>query len=304
MDFVRFSVYSFIGSLTWSFVLVYLGYTFTNKWDQLQNYLQKFNILVLACLANFLGFYYFWRRKYSMNIKTKIQRLVCKKPAQPETFGKCLAIGSILAILAILLFGNLAEDLLSHELTVFDSSFTTLIGEFSTPAITRIMKCITVFGSLRILIPVAIAAIFMLYKKKKPYWDSLLVVMALSGGWLLSELLKSIFHRPRPELTGLVEVSGYSFPSGHAMVSVAFYGFLAYLLWFNLHHSKLRFPATFAIVILIVLIGISRIYLGVHYPSDVLAGFAAGGFWLTVCALTYNLLNYHQSLNNHQSNLV
>lgn len=186
--------------------------------------------------------------------------------------------------------------LIYQELNVFDSVISKFIAGFITLETTQFMKLITALGSIKVLIPIALLAIFILNKRKRYKWDSIMLLVALGGGLLLNQLLKWVFHRPRPGIARLLEVGGYSFPSGHAMVSIAFYGFLAYLFWSNIRQTNLRYLVTFGLVILIALIGISRIYLGVHYPSDVLAGFAAGGFWLTSCILSLEAIRDYKSV--------
>lgn len=210
-------------------------------------------------------------------------------------FGKYLVFGIISAILAILLFAKLAEDLIYNELNVFDSTVTNFINRFTSPALTRIMKVITDIGSAPILIIVALLAFYILYRKHRHYWDSAMVAFSLGGGFLLNEILKFAFHRARPNIARLVEAGGYSFPSGHAMISATFYGFFAYLFWINMSRSNKRYMIVISILILIVLIGISRIYLGVHYPSDVVAAYAAGGFWLTGCILGLEAIRYYKA---------
>lgn len=115
-----------------------------------------------------------------------------------------------------------------------------------------------------------------------------MLAVSLAGGWLLNTVLKEVFHRTRPDIEHLVAAGGYSFPSGHAMIATAFYGMLGYLIWLNLKRRDK--PAWYVMVltfILVVAIGTSRIYLGVHFPSDVIAGFAAGGVWLVACVLAF-----------------
>jgi len=99
-------------------------------------------------------------------------------------------------------------------------------------------------------------------------------------------VLKNLFGRPRPENPLLRTVSGLSFPSGHALISVAFYGLLIYLLWHNISNKILRGFLIILLLILILMIGVSRIYLRVHYASDVLAGFAMGLIWLVLSIWT------------------
>jgi undecaprenyl-diphosphatase len=109
-------------------------------------------------------------------------------------------------------------------------------------------------------------------------------VAAFLGGGLLDGVLKQIFRRPRPAWDAPIAVSGgFSFPSGHAMVSLVAYGMLAYLVWLQLEHQRARVALVGCTLVLVLLIGLSRMYLGVHYFSDVIAGYAAGAVWLAAC---------------------
>ena len=107
---------------------------------------------------------------------------------------------------------------------------------------------------------------------------------------VLNEAFKVIFHRERPDILRLVEAGGFSFPSGHSMISMSFYGFIAYLFYANMK-SRWKYLIISMFSVIILLIGISRIYLGVHYASDVLAGFSAGLTWLAIFVMLINKIN-------------
>lgn len=148
---------------------------------------------------------------------------------------------------------------------------------------TRFMRFITFWGSSWALIIISLVILFtaFIWKKKKYFLCSLLVPGNLAAGALLNFILKQLFHRQRPELLKLIEIGGYSFPSGHSMSSISFYGFLIYL---SIRYIK-RWPKyciAGVLSLLIIAIGISRIYLGVHYASDVLGGYIVGSGWLVL----------------------
>ncbi|HEX2621349.1 MAG TPA: phosphatase PAP2 family protein, partial [Phototrophicaceae bacterium] len=122
-------------------------------------------------------------------------------------------------------------------------------------------------------------------------------IIALVGGSLLNTVMKLIVARPRPMFVDpLVIEQNYSFPSAHAMTSLIAYGILAYLLWRETENRYLRILIVFAAILLIVLIGISRMALGVHYFSDVVGGFAAGSIWLGICIIAINLMQRRQKV--------
>ncbi|HEX7063477.1 MAG TPA: phosphatase PAP2 family protein [Bacillales bacterium] len=150
---------------------------------------------------------------------------------------------------------------------------------------------LTYIGSGYFAYPFTALLVIYLYSKRNR-WIAALFIYNLIGVRLLNWLLKSVFARPRPDLEHLIQVSYYSFPSGHAMNSTAFFGFLAFLF----HHRLKRkgnqtAPVWIIACLLILLIGLSRVYLGVHYPMDVLGGFLAGGSWLFLTLFLYTLVS-------------
>jgi membrane-associated phospholipid phosphatase len=196
-----------------------------------------------------------------------------------------LIAGMALGIGSFLLFLDLAEDVLHDEMGLFDQTIIGLIVGMRSPLNTEIMRFITTLGSALILIIIAALAFGYLWIINHKKWDAYLLVIALAGASFMNWILKLGFHRSRPAAPSLALVAGYSFPSGHAMTSLVFYGMLAYLIWLNFRRGILVYLTVSLLILLILAIGTSRIYLGVHYPSDVLAGYAAGGFWLIGCIL-------------------
>lgn len=203
--------------------------------------------------------------------------------------GANLTWGIIAGSLLLALFAKLAGDLMAQELGAFD----TLVGGFvRSPAggeLDHLAVFITQMGSaaFEIGLLLVVGGYFLFHLNHVA--ETVMLSVSLAGGWLLNVLLKEIFQRSRPDIVHLVQAGGYSFPSGHAMIATAFYGMLGYLLWVNLRRKSK--PAWFVILltfVLVIAIGTSRVYLGVHYPSDIIAGFAAGGVWLLACVLALN----------------
>lgn len=187
------------------------------------------------------------------------------------------------------IFSRFADELMEQELSQFDDAIIKWVQGAITPQLTGIMKIFTFLGSTAALLSLLIISVFlMLWQKKR--WETLFLVIALSGGVLFNQLLKWMFHRQRPALHRLIEETGYSFPSGHSMVSFIFYGMLGMLFFMFLRNRTPKIVIAITTIALILMIGISRVYLGVHYPSDVLAGFAAGGAWLTICLMGLRLV--------------
>lgn len=146
---------------------------------------------------------------------------------------------------------------------------------------TALMKLATNMGSFPVLVTVTVALLAALRFRKKSLFYGKAAAVNLAAAALLNFLLKNLFRRARPDVLPLVHAGGYSYPSGHSMISAAFYGYLLYLCAVRLKRPWRRvLPA--ALALLILAIGISRVYLGVHYASDVIGGFLAGFAWLVL----------------------
>ena len=174
-----------------------------------------------------------------------------------------------------------SEFILWEVFTAFDNTVYDLISGCITDSMTQFMRFITFCGSewTITVLTVALPLFVFIFRKKQFYRWSLAAVANIALGALLNQILKYIFVRERPDLLQLIEISGYSFPSGHSMNSVIFYGFFIYIILRNMEHWG-KYAIAGALGLLVFLIGISRIYLGVHYASDVLAGFLTGLGWL------------------------
>lgn len=178
-------------------------------------------------------------------------------------------------------FVLIALELKRNQLNLLDAVFYSGLSHLISSNLTEIMKIITSFGSTYIMCGMTAVLIVLLGIKLKKWFYGISVVLNLIVVSSLNLVLKSIFLRSRPDILQLVYASGYSFPSGHAMVSIAFYGFLIYLCSCFLKSPWHQVLAVLLIA-LILLIGISRIYLGIHYASDVMGGFLAGLTWLMI----------------------
>ena len=191
----------------------------------------------------------------------------------------------IILFICLIGFLALAEDVFHKEIMKGDIIgykiiSTFLISDFTTP----IAKFITNFGGAIFLIILTIT-LFILIKNKKIGLSIILNLVIITG---LNQILKYILQRPRPTEYRLIEETGFSFPSGHSMVSMAFYGYLIYLIYKYVKNKYLKWISIVLLSTLICSIGISRIYLGVHYTSDVLGGFLISLSYLIVYTLIVN----------------
>jgi len=147
---------------------------------------------------------------------------------------------------------------------------------------TEIMEAITFLGNHNFLIPANLVLIIYFLVIRKHRWYSIKIPVVAIGGVTMMALLKFVFSRPRPLIPLLEPARGFSFPSGHAMMSFSFYGVLIFMVYENVRNQYLKWGLIIALLFLIFLIGLSRVYLRVHYASDVIAGFAAGFIWVVL----------------------
>ena len=190
-----------------------------------------------------------------------------------------IALGLLFA--AVALFLELAEDVWLNEGFTWDATVMLGIHTLSRPWLDKLSWLITQTGGPLIVLPVAgTAAWFWRHAQQKVTW---LVLASFGGALLLNTLLKLLFARPRPNVfPPLTTETSYSFPSGHAMAAVAVYGLLALLLWRRAKRGWAVLAGAW-----VPLVALSRVYLGVHYPSDVLASLALGTIWLIIVWFTH-----------------
>jgi membrane protein DedA with SNARE-associated domain/membrane-associated phospholipid phosphatase len=303
MRWGSFILYNALGGAVWATAVVLLGYFLGSSIGLVERWLGRATLVLASVLAVVVAFYlaYRWaahnrarlvgwgeallayppvarlRRRYDVQLRWLLRRLT---PGQ--YLGLHLTVGLLAAAGCLLLFGGLAEDLLTDDPIVrFDRALDDYLHARATRPLTTFFLIVTALGSIEaiVLLGVVVAAI-LAWGRRWLFLGSWLA--AVAGSAVLNHLLKGLFDRPRPyfEHPLLIETS-YSFPSGHAMESFVVYGMLAYFAVLGLRSWKARVAVVFGAALLVMLIGFSRLYLGVHYISDVLAGYAAGGVWLS-----------------------
>lgn len=188
---------------------------------------------------------------------------------------------SIIFLLAFLMYNVGMDRIQQLDIRIQKLLFPSANSSYYT--LLPLMRAVTSFGSFpySLLVALAFACYYIIYRSR--YLEGNIVLLSFLGMWGINTLSKFIVRRERPDLDFLINVSGYSFPSGHAMVAAGFYGTLLLIAIYSKKQKK-GDPTLLAMmgISAILLLGFSRIYLGVHYPSDVLTGFISGSVWL-VC---------------------
>lgn len=203
-------------------------------------------------------------------------------------------VGLLIAGFAIWVFAQIADEVVEKETTTTDTQILQAIRRLHTPLRDQIMVGITFLGQPSVLVVLSLSlGIWLLFKRRRS--EATTLAIAAIGAAGLNYWLKELFARDRPALWDrVVDVRYYSFPSGHAMVSVVMYGLIGYLLAKTF--PRWRVSIFILTVLLVVAIGFSRLYLGVHWPTDIAAGYAAGLVWLIACI--YSLDWRKRSANN------
>ena len=206
-----------------------------------------------------------------------------------EQQARRLAVAFIASFVAVFFFAWLAREVWSGAALPFDMAMRGMVHRWASPPLTRAMRAITLLGASAFLIPLVLVLVWRLVEAG---WRraAVALVAAAAGAEALDELLKLAFQRPRPvPFFGYTEPLTYSFPSGHAMVSACFYGTAAAILAARTRSRAGKAGIWMCAGLLTLAIGLSRIYLGVHYPTDILGGYAAGAVWIAAVRAGYAL---------------
>lgn len=228
----------------------------------------------------------------------KTIKFIKKRLTPDEKFGLYLTIGTAFTLFFIYIFFGIIQDYLGQDpLIQSDLRIINLAQIFRTPTTNNVMLFITYLGKWEIVFLGTFFICLILFLRRRWYhlWT---FIISVGGGEFLVWIIKNLVERPRPPLVNaLMPEKSFSFPSGHSFVALSFYGLLSYYL-FRLAKSRfLKFLSIFIGLTIILSIGISRVYLGVHWPSDVLASFAVGAAWLSTLI---TIIEIKKKFNPHQ----
>jgi len=305
MHYPRFLFFNLAGGIVWATIFSLLGYFVGNSWDIIKIYLGRIGIFGFICGVIIIYLYFLYTKKKRL-IKEKVSWLDIRLSSQmPKTwefvkgrfsagewYGLNLTTALVFFILALFSFGEIVEDLIDKEtLFYLDFKIQGFVEGIISPWITRFMVDITNIGGVYLVVITAgIMALYLLYKRH--WWELFTLFLVAGVGEMLLIILKLFFHRPRPS-PQIVAAHWYSFPSGHAFSAMIVYGFLIYMAWRLIKSEALRFIIFFLSILLIIFVGISRIYLNVHWLTDILGGYAAGFAWLLFSIIMVNTIKQY-----------
>ena len=214
-----------------------------------------------------------------------------------EFLGLDLTVGAVILIGTGWIFGGIAEDVVTGDpLTVLDKEIAVWLHLHATPSLTEAMKFVSFLASWPVVTGICLIMALYFVRQRSRY-RLLALMLTVPVGMLMNGMLKYAFHRSRPVWDDpILMIGSFSFPSGHAMAATLLYGFLAAFGARKVKAWRWRVLAVLAAGMLVVLIGFSRLYLGVHYLSDVLAGIAAGSAWLVLCLAVVGALRRQRAI--------
>ena len=301
MRYGVFTFYNVLGGITWAALFGALGYLFGQSLPLLEQYIGQASLaavlLVALVVALALGWRWFNANRDALTERVvrywdlfrkrhpRTAKFIAARFARGEYLGLHLTVGFIISLAALWLFAAVTEDVVTHDpLTNFDLALTMWIRVHTTPLGDRIFTAVSLIGS-----PISMAAVGMIgaviIVMRRKWLELAAWVAGFMGAGVLAYILKIVIQRPRPVgATAFLHGDSFSFPSGHALGSLVGYGMLAYVIGSNwVTTARGRFRLVIGTAVLVVAIGISRLYLGVHYFSDVVGGYAVGVLWLSVC---------------------
>jgi membrane-associated phospholipid phosphatase len=215
------------------------------------------------------------------------------RPGRAKT-GLLNSGGLILCLLLVAALAKLCRGVWEKESWRLDSSLLLWLHGWANPTLDQLMLGLTRLGDPEVVLPVVLGSLgVFLWRRRRA--EALMLLVSCGGALVLNQGMKLLFARARPVLwPPLIRETSYGFPSGHALGSLVLYGYLAVVL---AHGYPRQAPWIHGIAIaLILLIGVSRLYLGVHYPTDIVAGYAAGGLWLLLCLQALKRLRPRRSV--------
>ncbi len=228
-------------------------------------------------------------RKLIGNLRTFLYNRFHHLPKQSPYY-ITIILALIVVVLGINLFIELTATLQTDTLAAYDDRITEYVHSYRNPGLTSYFMLVTNIGDVNgylIVLGISVLLTVLFFKRWKYIWQIVLVLFLASAS---NVILKRFIDRARPGIEHLVVVKTLSYPSGHAMSAMAFYGFLIYLLYKFKMNLLLKIALMLLLTVLILSIGISRIYLGVHFPSDIAGGFIAGMIWVFFCILIFDVI--------------
>ena len=305
MPYRVFIPYNLLGAVLWASAVALLGYFLGASWQTAERWIGRASAIVggLLLVALLVAWLWRWVTRHEATIRQAGSRFLQRPRVSalrqrfapqisflqarfsPTSYlGLQLTAGAVVLTGASWLFGGIAEDVVTGDpLTVIDVQVSQWFHAHAHPLLTQVMLIVThLHGPAAVTLAVVLIAAYLAWKRNW-YW-LLCIGLTVPSGMLLNIAMKYAFHRTRPRFDDpLLMLTTYSFPSGHVAGATLFYGVMAAMVIAKIPAWRWRVAAVLGAIMMVALVGLSRVYLGAHYLSDVLAAFAEGVAWLTLC---------------------
>ncbi|KIL41349.1 alkaline phosphatase [Gordoniibacillus kamchatkensis] len=297
LPFPAFALYAYIGAFLWTATFITLGKVLGPKWEQFHSSMNKYLIIGGIIAAVILSCVYLYKR-FKPNLYEKSSTILNRSVETFHSWGRVrfLLVFASLAFLGLFsLMLGLIQDMLAHEFTDFDTVTLFIVHTLFDESWSPLMNRFALLGTYWVFTPLlACTCIWIMFKGKDRLLELSFLFFVVIGGEAWDEGLRMLFHRSGP-MPSHAHVP-YTFPSEHTLITLIVCGFTAFLL--VRHHARtwVRFIATLMVLAVAFLVGVSRIYFEIQYPSDVAAGYVFGGVWVTlniVLLEIFRLLRHH-----------
>ena len=300
ISFRTFAIYAYIGAFIWTGTFISLGKLLGPQWEHFHTSLKKY-LLIGSVMVIILFVIIYILKKYRLKIKETMMAGLGIGVQQIHSLRRLRLLIAIIAVLFlafVLFMSSLTENYLNNEFKQFDSIVITLVPLIFDEQWEPWMSFFGLFASVKVLIPLMfLTFIWILFKTKDRILEISFLLIVVIGGEIFEEGIRRLFHHLQPVHSPLTKQTLYPFPSEQTITAFILFGFFTYL--FVRHSQKIWIQTIVSILVfmMILLIGLSRIYLMQQYPSDVVAGYAFGGVWLSLNILVLEIFRFSNRLN-------
>ncbi|MDQ3979246.1 MAG: bifunctional DedA family/phosphatase PAP2 family protein [Actinomycetota bacterium] len=321
MPYRRFVVWSALGGILWAPTIVGLGYLAGSSYRRVEDYAGRAGLVLLGLLVTIAGvaalgrwvanhpqeFWAFVQRQASRPLPARLHQryraqlqFIAGRLRPGRALGLALTLQLLLLVATGVAFGAVvAEVLADKDPARVDLRITRTLVDHRVDWLNTAMDTVTEAGSVLVLTPLVLVGGLLARRLTRSWAPLLILVLCLAGAALLDDVVKPLIGRPRPRVGPiLVRSTDFAFPSGHATQSAAVYGALAYVVSGCVRSWRAKVAWWTVALVVVLLVGFSRVYLGVHWATDVLGGFALGGVWLAAVLVTTSVVRgtwFHRS---------
>lgn len=305
ISFRSYALYAYIGAFIWTGTFISLGKLLGPQWEQFHTSLKKYLIVgSMIVLLLFVTIYIL--KKNKVKIKEMIMEGLGKGAERFHSLRRLRVLIAALAVFSlvfVLFISSLTEDYINNEFNQFDMIVNTLVPRIFEKQWEPWMSFFGYFASINISIPLMVlTSVWILKKKEDRILEMSFLIIIVMGGEIFEEGIRSIFHQLQPVQPSISKTLLYPLPSEQTMTAFILFVFFGYLFVRHSQEIWMKMPVSLFVFIILILIGLSRIYLVQQSPSDVVAGYAFGGVWLSLNILVLEIFRFTNRLNKLKQN--